>query len=105
MSDLRQWMDEHMNDLAAELAGINSQEILQRGVGGFGMQQRAIALLSVLVLLTTGITLKKNADTLERLAACGIAEHLHGAECYDAGGALICGLTEHVQSYLIKFEA
>ena len=48
MSDLREWMDANMSGLAAQLAGINSQEILRRGVGGFGMQQRAISLLTTI---------------------------------------------------------
>ena len=71
MSDLRQWMDEHMNDLAAELAGINSQEILQRGVGGFGMQQRAIALLSTLKAALFPSLYESGAGSDKHLAALG----------------------------------
>ena len=48
MSNLRQWMDAHIDAFAEELAGINSSEVLKSGVGGFGMQQRAIALLTTL---------------------------------------------------------
>ena len=60
--------------------------------------RRVVAMLSVVILLATMNTLKKEADTLERLAACGMAEHLHGEECYDAEGTLICGMTEHVHT-------
>ena len=48
MNDLRQWMDANIGGLAAELAEINASEVLQGGVGGFGMQQRAISLLTTL---------------------------------------------------------
>ncbi len=48
MSDLREWMDANMGVLAAQLAEINSSEVLESGVGGFGMQQRAISLLTTL---------------------------------------------------------
>ena len=60
--------------------------------------RRIVALLSVVILLSTANTLKMSADTLERIAACGMAEHTHAEECYDGAGALICGLGEHVHT-------
>ena len=60
--------------------------------------RRFISLFSVFVLLLTINTLKMNADTLERIPSCGIAEHAHGAECFDEAGNLICGLAEHVHT-------
>ena len=51
---------------------------------------RAVALLSVLVLLFTINSLKMNADTLQRKAMCGLEEHAHAMECYP----LICGQAE-----------
>lgn len=55
-------------------------------------------MLSAFVLLTTMNTLKLNADTLERIATCGIAQHVHDESCYDADGELACGLEEHVHT-------
>ena len=53
--------------------------------------RRFISLFSVFVLLLTINTLKMNADTLERIPSCGIAEHEHGAECFDEAGNLVVG--------------
>ena len=71
MSDLRQWMDANMDGLAAELADINSQEILQRGVGGFGMQQRAVALLGTLKAALFPSLYESGAGSDKHLAALG----------------------------------
>lgn len=60
--------------------------------------KRFISLFSVIVLLVTVNTLKMNADTLERIPGCGLAEHAHGAECFDEAGNLICGLAEHAHT-------
>ncbi len=58
--------------------------------------RRGLALLSAVVLLFTMNTLKYKADTLERIPACGLQEHVHSAECYAEDGAtLICGLEQH----------
>ena len=57
-----------------------------------------VALLSALVLFLTVNTLKLEADTLERIATCGIEQHVHDESCYDASGALICGLAEHAHT-------
>ena len=48
MLNFRQWMDAEVHRLATELAEINASEVLESGVGGFGMQQRAINLLTTL---------------------------------------------------------
>ena len=69
MSDLRQWMDANMGGLAAELAEINSEEILQRGVGGFGMQQRAVALLTTLKAALFPSLYENGAGSDKHLAA------------------------------------
>lgn len=63
-----------------------------------GRLRRFVAMLSAFVLLTTMNTLKLNADTLERIATCGIAQHVHDESCYDADGELACGLEEHVHT-------
>ena len=60
--------------------------------------KRAVALLSVLVLLLTANTLKLHADTLERVAMCGILEHTHTEACYNARGRLVCAREEHVHT-------
>ena len=69
-----------------------SRRINQRRV------RRWVALLSALVLFLTVNTLKLEADTLERIATCGIEQHVHDESCYDASGALICGLAEHAHT-------
>lgn len=60
--------------------------------------KRSLALLCCVMLLFTMNTLKRNADTLERIPMCRQAEHVHSETCYDASGALICGLDEHVHT-------
>ena len=60
--------------------------------------KRSLALLCCVMLLFTMNTLKRNADTLERIPMCRQAEHVHSEACYDASGALICGLDEHVHT-------
>ncbi len=69
-----------------------SRRINQRRV------RRWVALLSALVLFLTVNTLKLEADTLERIATCGIEQHVHDESCYDASGALTCGLAEHAHT-------
>ena len=60
--------------------------------------KRGLALLCVFVLLFTMNTLKRNANTLERVPMCGYAEeHVHMPECYD-GDALVCGRAEHIHT-------
>ena len=60
--------------------------------------RRALSLLCVVVLLFTMHTLRRDANTLERVPMCGYGlEHIHTAECYDAG-ALVCGMVEHVHT-------
>ncbi len=61
-------------------------------------RRRTIALLCVIVLLCTMNTLKRSANTLERIPMCGYAvEHVHSSDCY-AGDVLVCGLAEHVHT-------
>ena len=59
--------------------------------------KRSLALLCAVVLLFTMNTLKRNANTLERIPTCGLAEHMHTEACY-ADGELVCGLQEHVHT-------
>ena len=84
MNDLRQWMDARMDALAEELAEINSEEVLQRGVGGFGMQQRAIALLTTIKaalfpsIYENGAVTDKHLTTLGQERLFASAEQLLG---------------------------
>ena len=71
MNDLRQWMDARMDAHAEELAEINSEEVLQRGVGGFGMQQRAIALLTTIKAALFPSIYENGAVTDKHLTALG----------------------------------
>ena len=48
-------------------------------------------------MLFTMNTLKRNADTLERIAMCGYAEHVHSASCF-SGDVLVCGMEEHIHT-------
>jgi len=59
--------------------------------------KRSVALLCAVVMLFTMNTLKRNADTLERIAMCGYAEHVHSASCF-SGDVLVCGMEEHVHT-------
>ena len=51
--------------------------------------------MSAIVLCVTLNETKLFADTLERVETCGLAEHVHTAECYDADGVVVCGLEAH----------
>ena len=54
-----------------------------------------VALLCAVVIFLTGSSLKKNADTLERIPMCGMRAHAHSAACYDGQGGLACGMEAH----------
>ena len=60
--------------------------------------KRAVSLLCVVVLLFTMNTLKRRANTLERIPACGLEEHLHSSACYNEAGETVCGMQEHVHT-------
>ena len=60
--------------------------------------KKAVALLSVVVLLFTINSLKLMADTLSRVPACHLKEHVHSSKCFDADGNLVCGKTEHTHT-------
>ena len=60
--------------------------------------KRVVSLLCVVVLLFTMNTLKRNANTLERIPMCGLIEHIHGSECFNDAGELVCGMLEHVHT-------
>ena len=71
---------------------------VQEKVSGYmkrGKLRRIIAILSAFVLLFTLNSLKFRADTLQRIAMCGLEEHTHTEACYNEAGELVCGLTEH----------
>ena len=59
--------------------------------------KRGVSLLCAVVMLFTMNTLKRNADTLERIAMCGYAEHVHSESCF-VGDVLSCGMTEHIHT-------
>ena len=69
-----------------------------RKAGRKRMRKRCVALLSAFILLFTMNLVKLPADTLERIATCGLAEHAHTDACYDDAGDLTCGLAEHVHT-------
>lgn len=48
MSSLNEWMSSEARETAKRLSEINSSEVLEKAAGGFGMRQRAIALLDTL---------------------------------------------------------
>ena len=60
--------------------------------------KRVVSLLCVVVLLFTMNTLKRTANTLERIAMCGLQEHTHTAGCYNSSGKLVCAIPEHVHT-------
>ena len=60
--------------------------------------RRAVALLSAFVMLFTVNTLKRNANTLERIPTCGYEEHVHDGSCFNEAGELICGMEEHIHT-------
>ena len=62
------------------------------------MFKRVVSLLCVIVLLFTMNTLKRSANTLERIPMCGMEEHIHDSGCYNEAGELVCGRQEHVHT-------
>ena len=63
------------------------------------LMKRGLALVSALVLLWTMNTLKLRVIALEHTPTCGCDyEHIHGAECFDEAGNLICALHEHTDA-------
>ena len=69
-----------------------------RGYMKRGKLRRIIAILSAFVLLFTLNSLKFKADTLQRIATCGLEEHTHTEACYNEAGELVCGRTEHIHT-------
>ena len=62
------------------------------------IMKRTLSMLCVVVLLFTMHTLRRDANTLERIPMCGYAEeHVHTADCYD-GDALVCLRHEHIHT-------
>ncbi|MBQ6326211.1 MAG: hypothetical protein IJI26_09130, partial [Clostridia bacterium] len=60
--------------------------------------KRSLSMLCVVVLLFTMHTLRRDANTLERIPMCGYSEeHFHTPDCYD-GDALVCGRHEHIHT-------
>ena len=60
--------------------------------------KRTLSMLCVVVLLFTMHTLRRDANTLERIPMCGYPEeHFHTPDCYD-GDALVCGRHEHIHT-------
>lgn len=58
---------------------------------------QAVTCLAGIVVFCTVYSLILPAITMEKYQ-CGIEEHTHTQECYDAEGSLICGLEEHVHT-------
>ena len=60
--------------------------------------KRTLSMLCVVVLLFTMHTLRRDANTLERIPMCGYTEeHIHTLDCYD-GDVLVCGKHEHTHT-------
>ena len=76
---------------------MNDIEDVVRNARRHRLRRRVIAIFSVVTILSTGLILKMDASTLERIPMCGLAEHQHEAFCY-ADGELVCGLTEHIHT-------
>ena len=55
---------------------------------------QAVTCLAGIVVFCTVYSLILPAITMEKYQ-CGIEEHTHTQECYDAESSLICGLEEH----------
>ncbi|MBQ8087353.1 MAG: hypothetical protein IJ234_02915 [Clostridia bacterium] len=62
------------------------------------IMRRVLAMLSVVVLLFTFNTFKYSAITLERTPTCGYPDHVHGEDCYNEDGVLICARHEHTDA-------
>ncbi len=60
--------------------------------------RRIMALLCVITVLMTTNQLMFKADTLERIPACGYAEHVHDESCFDGDSMPVCGLEEHTHT-------
>ena len=60
--------------------------------------RRIMALLCVITVFMTTNQLIFKADTLERVAACGYAEHVHDESCFGEDGMPVCGLEEHTHT-------
>ena len=58
---------------------------------------QAVTCLAGIVVFCTVYSLILPAITMEKYQ-CGIEEHTHTQECYDAENSLICGLEEHVHT-------
>lgn len=58
---------------------------------------QAVTCLAGIVVFCTVYSLILPAITMEKYQ-CGIEEHTHTQECYDAESSLICGLEEHVHT-------
>lgn len=57
--------------------------------------QRIVLILACIVTFCVTYALILPAITLSRQSTCGMEEHQHTRECYDAEGNLICEITEH----------
>ena len=62
------------------------------------LMKRSIALLCCVMLVFTMNTLKRSADTLERVPMCRMEAHVHSEGCYGDTGELICAIPEHVHT-------
>ncbi|MBR1560175.1 MAG: hypothetical protein IJ646_08050, partial [Clostridia bacterium] len=60
--------------------------------------KKTLALLCVATIVSTMLSLRLEADTLERIATCGYAEHVHTEACVGPDGGVICGLEAHVHT-------
>lgn len=60
--------------------------------------KRVITLFAVVTIFCTAVSLKFEANTLERIPMCGLTEHTHEGGCMDEAGNFVCGLDEHIHT-------
>ena len=77
---------------------VNAEKYISSYTGLRGKLKRVVALLCAVVIFLTVSSLKKNADTLERIPMCGMRAHAHSEACYDDQGRLACGLEAHAHT-------
>ena len=65
----------------------------------FKNRRSIVAILAIVVLLTSGYSMVLPAATMAQQAYCGYEEHTHGDECYDAADELSCTLEDTTEAH------
>ena len=83
--------------MASKSSGSSREKLSARIFRSYWM--RVVTVLAGIVVFTTTYALILPAITLSsQKTNCGVEEHEHTAECYDAEGNPICGLEEHIHT-------